>query len=71
MSNKKCVPNEVDDAREEKWNEQARETQPSAPQAKATNTKRHRKGGREERKYSLTQNMYKGGKPESDKQANS
>ena len=65
----KWVPNEVVAVWEEKWEEQAKDTQPSAPKAKANNTKRHSKGGMEERKYSLTQNMYKGGKPERDKQA--
>ena len=65
----KWVPNEVDTVWEEKWEKQAKDNQPSAPKAKANNTKRHKKGGMEERKYSLTQNMYRGGKPERDKQA--
>jgi len=69
MSNMKWVPNEVVVEWEEKWKKQAKDTQPSALKAKANNTKRHRKGGMEERKYSLTQNMYNGGKPERDKQA--
>ena len=50
MSNMKWVPNEVVAVWEEKWEEQAKDTQPSAPKAKANNTKRHRKGGMEERK---------------------
>ena len=69
MSNAKWVQTEVVAEWEEKWKKQAKDTQPSAPKAKANNTKRHSKGGMEERKYSLTQNMYKGGKPERDKQA--